>query len=83
MTVLMYYLSDSMPMDDDSLGVEFVGEADDDGVAGASPDGGARELAVDAHHHVLLAVRCSEDVLNIEVVVSNSVPTESYPGQNR
>ena len=72
-----------MPVDDDALCVELVSEVDDDGVSGFGPDGGARELAVDAHHHVLLAVRCPVNVLHIEVVVSHLIPTQSHPGQNR
>ena len=35
-----------------ALGVEV----DDVGIAGVDPDGGARELAVDTHPHVLIAV---------------------------
>lgn len=69
-------------MDDDALGVELVGEVYGDGVSGSGPDGGARELAVDAHHHVLHAIGCPVHVLHIEVVASVLRYGKSCPNQN-
>ena len=73
-----------MPVDDNALGMQLVGDVDSDGVAGIGPDGGARELAVNAHHWVLHAVGCPINVLHIEVVgvVHHPVPTQSCPNKD-
>lgn len=54
-----------MPVNDNSLGAELVGEVDVDDVPGLDSDSRARELAVDGHHRVLKAVGRPEPVLDI------------------
>lgn len=62
---MVTYLSDAVPVDDDALGVERVPELDVDGVAGPGADRRARELPVDADHHLLLAVGRPEHVADL------------------
>lgn len=54
-----------MPVNDNTLSVELVGELHMKGVTGLSTDCRARELAVDPHHEVLDAVRRPEHVTDL------------------
>jgi hypothetical protein len=45
-------LSDSMPVNDNSLGVEFVCEMHMNCIASSSPDRWSRKLAIDAHNNI-------------------------------
>lgn len=58
-------LLDPVPVNHDALGVELVGELDVDSVTDPSPNGGARELAIDPHDGVLDTVGRPEHVLDV------------------
>jgi hypothetical protein len=45
-------LSDSMPVNDNSLGVEFVCEMHMNCISSSSPDRWSRKLAIDAHNNI-------------------------------
>jgi hypothetical protein len=57
-------LSDSMPVNDNTLSGELVSEFNNNGVSGFCSDGGAGKLAIDPHHHILDAIGRPEQVLH-------------------
>ena len=64
------YLSDAVPVDDDSLGVKRVLELHMDRIAGLGADGGAGELAVDPYQNFLVAVRRCVDIPHLPFEMS-------------
>jgi len=64
-------LSDSMPVNNSSLGEELVGERNVKSVTNFSPNGWPWKLAVDSHHNVFQAIWFSDHVLHIKLVVSH------------
>ena len=61
----MSHLFDSMPVDDDPLGVQLVVHLHSDKVPGVGGDRRAGERAIDPDHPVLLAVWCPQYVLDV------------------
>ena len=50
-------LSDSMPVNNNSLGVEFVSEINNHRVSSFGSDGRPWKLAIDPHHNIFDAIR--------------------------
>lgn len=65
----MEYLSDTVPVDDNSFGVKSILQLEMDCVAGCGADGRARELVVDCHHEFLFAVRRHVYITHLPFVV--------------
>lgn len=79
MTKQINYLSDPMPMDNNTLGAELVGELDRDGVANLSTYGRPWKLPIDAHHDAFDTVRRPELVLHFPSEVPDFRSTSDRP----